>query len=195
MYTSPVQLASSSRVPQCHTCILTRAANFSCVGTGKSFLLELIVNALREKYAEVKGAVAITASTGAAASAIGGEQRHSAVFVYLTPVKLQAKHFTHGHPLHLQIRTSRRCTRRSCRDRLSRTDISTRGSWFWTRVCSSVYTLSFAPLTPTPYELVSMIPPELLDLVARLVERARTAATRSTSTRPLGGMQVRGLHS
>lgn len=46
-------------------------------GTGKSLLLRTIINALRAKYAKDPDAVAITASTGMAASNIGGQTIHA----------------------------------------------------------------------------------------------------------------------
>ncbi|KAK0200720.1 PIF1-like helicase-domain-containing protein [Desarmillaria ectypa] len=46
-------------------------------GTGKSLLLRAIINALREKYAKDPDAVAVTASTGMAASNIGGQTLHA----------------------------------------------------------------------------------------------------------------------
>lgn len=63
------------------------AANtiFLVAGTGKSLLLRTIIAALRKKYAGKTDAVAVTASTGMAASNIGGEsatiQLLPAVFV------------------------------------------------------------------------------------------------------------------
>lgn len=42
------------------------------VGTGKSLLLRAIITGLRKKYAKHPEAVAVTASTGMAASNIGG---------------------------------------------------------------------------------------------------------------------------
>ncbi|KAJ7047809.1 hypothetical protein C8F04DRAFT_22854 [Mycena alexandri] len=41
-------------------------------GTGKSLLLRAIINALKRKYAKTPDAVSVTASTGMAASNIGG---------------------------------------------------------------------------------------------------------------------------
>lgn len=43
-----------------------------CPGTGKSLLLRAIITALRKKHAKKNGAVSVTASTGMAASNIGG---------------------------------------------------------------------------------------------------------------------------
>lgn len=42
------------------------------LGTGKSLLLRAIINALRKKYAKKPEYVSVTASTGMAASNIGG---------------------------------------------------------------------------------------------------------------------------
>ena len=42
-------------------------------GTGKSLLLKAIITALRKKYAKKPEVVSVTASTGMAASNIGGE--------------------------------------------------------------------------------------------------------------------------
>lgn len=42
------------------------------LGTGKSLLLRAIISALRKKYAKKPDSVSITASTGMAASNIGG---------------------------------------------------------------------------------------------------------------------------
>lgn len=42
-------------------------------GTGKSLLLRAIISALRRKYSNRPDYVAVTASTGMAASNIGGE--------------------------------------------------------------------------------------------------------------------------
>jgi hypothetical protein len=42
-------------------------------GTGKSMLLRAIISALRRKYANRPDYIAVTASTGMAASNIGGE--------------------------------------------------------------------------------------------------------------------------
>ena len=42
-------------------------------GTGKSLLLRAIISALRRKYANRPDYIAVTASTGMAASNIGGE--------------------------------------------------------------------------------------------------------------------------
>lgn len=47
-------------------------ALLSVVGTGKSLLLRAIIIALRKKYAKKAGAVSVTASTGMAASNVGG---------------------------------------------------------------------------------------------------------------------------
>ena len=44
----------------------------SFIGTGKSLLLRAIIAALRKKYAKKPEYVAVTASTGMAASNIGG---------------------------------------------------------------------------------------------------------------------------
>lgn len=41
-------------------------------GTGKSFLLQTVIAGLREEYVKHPGAVSVTASTGMAASLIGG---------------------------------------------------------------------------------------------------------------------------
>ncbi|KAJ3986098.1 PIF1-like helicase-domain-containing protein [Lentinula detonsa] len=46
-------------------------------GTGKSLLLRAIIRALREKHSKLKDAVSITASTGMAASNVGGMTIHS----------------------------------------------------------------------------------------------------------------------
>ena len=58
------------------------------VGTGKSLLLKGIIAALKKKHAKKPGVVSVTASTGMAASNIGGrsftESGHrSSVFVNL----------------------------------------------------------------------------------------------------------------
>ena len=58
------------------------------VGTGKSLLLKAIIVALKKKHAKKPGVVSVTASTGMAASNIGGmrftESSHqSSVFVEL----------------------------------------------------------------------------------------------------------------
>ena len=42
------------------------------VGTGKSLLLKAIIAALKKKYVNKTGVVSVTASTGMAASNIGG---------------------------------------------------------------------------------------------------------------------------
>lgn len=46
-------------------------------GTGKSLLLKAIITALKKKYANKSGVVSVTASTGMAASNIGGMTLHS----------------------------------------------------------------------------------------------------------------------
>ena len=46
------------------------------IGTGKSLLLRAIINALRKKHAKKPDVVSVTASTGMAASNIGGEYWH-----------------------------------------------------------------------------------------------------------------------
>ncbi|KAJ3818515.1 PIF1-like helicase-domain-containing protein [Lentinula raphanica] len=46
-------------------------------GTGKSLLLRAIIRALRQKYSKSKDAISITASTGMAASNVGGMTIHS----------------------------------------------------------------------------------------------------------------------
>ena len=56
------------------------------VGTGKSLLLKAIIVALKKKHAKKPGAVSVTASTGMAASNIGGmpftkSSHQSSVFV------------------------------------------------------------------------------------------------------------------
>ena len=58
------------------------------VGTGKSLLLKAIIVALKKKHTKKPGVVSVTASTGMAASNIGGmrltESSHqSSVFVEL----------------------------------------------------------------------------------------------------------------
>ena len=58
------------------------------IGTGKSLLLKAIVAALKKKHARKPGAVSVTASTGMAASNIGGKRftesgHQSPVFVKL----------------------------------------------------------------------------------------------------------------
>ena len=51
--------------------------NCILLGTGKSLLLRAIINALRRKYSKKPEAVAVTASTGMAASNVGGTQPYS----------------------------------------------------------------------------------------------------------------------
>ncbi|KAJ4487537.1 PIF1-like helicase-domain-containing protein [Lentinula aciculospora] len=46
-------------------------------GTGKSLLLRAIIRALRKKFSKTKDAISITASTGMAASNVGGMTIHS----------------------------------------------------------------------------------------------------------------------
>lgn len=45
-------------------------------GTGKSLLLRAIISALRKKHAKKPDVISVTASTGMAASNIGGEDDH-----------------------------------------------------------------------------------------------------------------------
>ncbi|KAJ7477183.1 PIF1-like helicase-domain-containing protein [Mycena galericulata] len=54
-------------------------------GTGKSLLLRAIISALKKKYAKTPGAVSVTASTGMAASNIGGMTIHAWGAVSPTP--------------------------------------------------------------------------------------------------------------
>ena len=50
---------------------------FAPVGTGKSLLLRAIIAALKKKHAKKQDVVSVTASTGMAASNIGGITIHS----------------------------------------------------------------------------------------------------------------------
>lgn len=75
------------------------------IGTGKSLLLKAIIASLRRKYAKTPEAVAVTASTGMAASNIGGASyipRASCLSRAMFQVRLSM----HGARYHLLLRMS-----------------------------------------------------------------------------------------
>lgn len=52
------------------------------LGTGKSLLLRAIISALRKKHAKKPEVISVTASTGMAASNVGGELGLQTVYVH-----------------------------------------------------------------------------------------------------------------
>lgn len=66
------------------------------LGTGKSLLLKAIIDGLRRKYANNPEAVAVTASTGMAASNIGGRCQQIICLGGFVFTLIQVKLYTHG---------------------------------------------------------------------------------------------------
>jgi ATP-dependent DNA helicase PIF1 len=155
-------------------CVLKGESMFftGSAGTGKSVLLRHIIAALKRTHASRPDAVAITASTGMAACAIGGTTIHSFAGIGLGAESKEA--------LLNKVKKNRKASGRWMRTKILIIDES---QCFFSPLtssfCHQIYIFFFADLLS-----VSMVEGDLFDKLAYIATKMKKA------TKPFGGIQV-----